>query len=170
MQSGREHYAAYEPVIPEPLGGRRTCLKKLPSPINLKPRRSPSRSLKQDRISIFLDEMLSEIFSHLPPRHWWNFAWNRQPRKEDIEKAFPLTLVCKRWRRIYEPRLYHELGFYFSPGSGPSRFRRILAILSARPHLYLDVRSINVHIMTTHLLFKALPRFWRNLPDCGLSH
>jgi hypothetical protein len=130
------------------------CLKKLPPPINLKPRRSSSRSLKQDRVSILPDEMLSEIFSHLPPQHWWDFVWNRQPTKEDIENAFPLALVCERWRRIYEPRLYHELGFSFNAGSGPSRFRRILAILSARPHLYRHVRSINVHINDNPLTFQ----------------
>jgi hypothetical protein len=44
------------------------------------------------------------------------------------------------------PWLYHELGFLCKPESGPgSRFRRILAILTARPHLYRHVRIINFH-------------------------
>jgi hypothetical protein len=122
------------------------CLKKLPPRINLDSRRSSARSLKPDWIFILPDEILSEIFSHLPPQQWWNLVWNRQP-KEAINKAFPLALVCKRWQRIYEPMLYHELGFLCKPESGPgSRFRRILAILTARPRLYRHVRSINVHI------------------------
>jgi F-box-like len=85
------------------------------------------------------DEILMEIFAHLTPKDF-------SDRFSAYEQYLPLTLVCKRWRRIYEPFLYRILDLGFHGWQNPYRVRQLWENLENRPNLHGNVRAIRIFL------------------------
>jgi hypothetical protein len=83
------------------------------------------------------DEILMEIFAYLTPK---NFA-DYDPA---YEPYLPLTLVCKRWRRIYEPFLYRTLDLNFHGWQNPYRVGQLWENLENRPNLRGNTRAFRI--------------------------
>ena len=83
------------------------------------------------------DEILMEIFTHLAPKDFSNHF-------VEYAQYLPLTLVCKRWRRIYEPFLYQILDLAFRKCQNTYRARRLLENLENRPNLCGNARAVRI--------------------------
>ena len=109
-----------------------------------KPQRArAAESVEPYYISVLPDELLFEILSYIPPkRHHHELVKD--------EERFPLTLVCKKWRRIYEPVLFRTImTHYYSRTIILSRMRGLLDLLYTRPHLRGYPRNICIPISRT---------------------
>jgi hypothetical protein len=112
------------------------CIIKDPPPLR-RCRTYPTESLGESRISVLPDELLSEVFSYLPPKDYWEVASD--------EERFPLTLVSKSWRRIYEPILLRKIRISSYPVQKMvRRIRKLLYLLETRPHLRRHPRQIQL--------------------------
>ena len=66
---------------------------------------------------------------------------------EETEERFPLTLVSKRWRSIYETVLFRKIRVTrYTPESISLRLRKLLAILEARQHIRSLPRVIKLQL------------------------
>jgi hypothetical protein len=83
------------------------------------------------------DEILTEIFAHLAPKDFFVHS-------SEYEECLPLTLICKRWRRIYEPFLYQRLDLGFRGWQNAYRVRQLLENLENRPNLRGNARAIHI--------------------------
>src|SRR4051812_44094335 len=79
--------SASSKCLPKVSAPRQTGIER-PSP--LPPRESITSSLP--------DKPLTETFAHLAPKDFFIHS-------SEYEEDLPLTLICKRWRHIYEPFL-----------------------------------------------------------------
>lgn len=92
-------------------------------------------------IYVLPDELLSEVFAYLPTKEYWE-SWD-----EETEERFPLTLVSKRWRSIYETVLFHKIRVKSRSLESPLlRLRKLLAIVEARPHVRSLPRVIDLEL------------------------
>ncbi|KAH8819727.1 hypothetical protein F5884DRAFT_865362 [Xylogone sp. PMI_703] len=92
-------------------------------------------SPKKCWISILPDETLSQIFSYIYiPDNFYGFG----------EVSGPVTLVCRRWRRITEFWLFHILKFY--EPSTETRLQKLQLLFKTRPHLASITRTIHLCI------------------------
>jgi hypothetical protein len=85
------------------------------------------------------DEILTEIFAHLAPKDF-SFLSSK------YDECLPLTLVCKRWRRIYEPFLYQRLDLSFHGWQNAHRVRQLLENLESCPNLRGNTRAIHMSL------------------------
>ncbi|PMD60736.1 uncharacterized protein K444DRAFT_663093 [Hyaloscypha bicolor E] len=110
-----------------------------------KPQRArAAESVEPYYISVLPDEVLFEILSYIPPKR------HRYELVKD-EERFPLTLmlVCKKWRRIYEPVLFRTIMTHYHTTIFLSRMRGLLDLLYTRPHLRGYPRNICISISRT---------------------
>jgi hypothetical protein len=110
-----------------------------------KPQRArAAESVEPYYISVLPDEVLFEILSYIPPKR------HRYELVKD-EGRFPLTLmlVCKKWRRIYEPVLFRTIMTHYYTTIFLSRMRGLLDLLYTRPHLRGYPRNICISISRT---------------------
>lgn len=104
--------------------------------VKLTPPRRQKEPLGPCFISALPEELLFEIFSYIPPKI--------DPRdREEDEGPFPLTLVCRSWRRVYEPMLF---GSIYMDRSVDRRIRKLLKILKNRPDLHSHPRTIHLRL------------------------
>jgi hypothetical protein len=113
------------------------CLKVLPPP---RPYRTePLKPLGECFISVLPDEILSQILSYILPKERWDLS-----KKEE---RYPLTLVSKDWRRIYEPILFRKIRICSYPREHMLlRIRKLLAVLESRPYLRNYPRIIDLEL------------------------
>ncbi|KAH6724491.1 hypothetical protein BKA61DRAFT_588555, partial [Leptodontidium sp. MPI-SDFR-AT-0119] len=108
-----------------------------------KPQRArAAESVEPYYISVLPNEVLFEILSYIPPKR------HRYELVKD-EERFPLTLVCKKWRRIYEPVLFRTIMTHYPTTIFLSRMRGLLGLLYTRPHLRGYPRKICISIYQT---------------------
>lgn len=116
------------------------CLSKLPPPSQLRPR-PRDEILGPCWISVLPDELLSEIFSYIDPQMSCGL-----PKEEE---KFPLTLVCKKWRRIYEPIFFHTIhANWYLTNTRLSCIRSLLSALQSRPYLAAYPRTMFMSLGT----------------------
>ncbi|KAH7416738.1 hypothetical protein BKA64DRAFT_275759 [Cadophora sp. MPI-SDFR-AT-0126] len=89
-----------------------------------------AESVGPSHISVLPDEILIKILSYVPPT-------TRLSGYKHVtdQGSFPLTLVCKKWGRLYEPTLFRTITAHHSGSSRLSRLRAVLGLLNSRPHL-----------------------------------
>jgi hypothetical protein len=87
--------------------------------------------------TVIPDEILVEVFSYLGLKGSC-FAVSK------YQECLPLTLVCKRWRRVYEPFLYRRLDLGYFGWKKSRRVRQLLQNLQDRPDLGRQVKTIDI--------------------------
>jgi hypothetical protein len=85
--------------------------------------------LRKCFISVLPDELRLEIFSYVPLEHKsWKISKN--------EGVFPLMLVCRAWRHLYQSIFFRDIHLeYSSPQNKAKRIYNLLSIQEVRPHL-----------------------------------
>jgi F-box-like len=133
---------------------RQTCLRVSAQRV-LRTEPPPPLPPKESITSSLPDEILMEIFTYLTPK---NFA-DYDPA---YEPYLPLTLVCKRWRCIYEPFLYRILDLNFHGWQNPHRVGQLWENLENRPNLRGNTRAFRIffHNPNWHAC-NNIARSWR---------
>ncbi|PVH79030.1 hypothetical protein DL98DRAFT_572794 [Cadophora sp. DSE1049] len=134
------------------LGGQ-LCLEK-PQQVH------PAESLGPNHISILPDEILFEILSCIPPEtncHRYEYIKDRE--------SFPLTLVCRKWRRVYEPTFFRTITTRYPASLKLSRMRELWSLLDTRPYLRGYPRKICI-LMHRTLAHAAICRILTAIIKC----
>ena len=84
------------------------------------------------------DELLCRILGYLAPQQipYYRIRY---------EQFLPLSLVCRRWERIYSAFFYRNIDLGFFEWQEPRRIRQLEATLRQRPDLCDAVRMIGYH-------------------------
>jgi hypothetical protein len=85
------------------------------------------------------DEVLAEIFAHLAPKAYFIHS-------TVYTECLPLILICKRWRRIYEPFFYRKLDLGLRGWQNAHRVRQLLENLRNCPNLRGNARAICIFL------------------------
>ena len=96
-------------------------------------------SLGKCYISKLPDELLADIFAHLPPgaSHF---------NKPTYEQCPPIPLICKHWERVYDATLYREISFVEHSVWQKRRTSNAIKTLQQQPELFNHVRKISIQL------------------------
>ena len=82
------------------------------------------------------DELLCRILGYLAPAPTSHSGFQYEP-------CLPISLVCRRWERVYSSFLYRNIDLGYSGWQKPRRIRQLEATLRQRPDLCDAVRMVD---------------------------